>query len=85
MLFVDLVEQIRSDLHGEVVFLGERAKRAGHSAATAVENRGFSARQALRESSHKHGIHERLGVTMRVDCDRGGTAFELKRVRFLRE
>src|SRR5204862_178776 len=34
MLFVDLVEQIRSDLHGEVVFLGERAKRAGHSAAS---------------------------------------------------
>src|SRR5882762_9249047 len=84
-LTIDLIDQVCGHLDGESVFLGERAKRARHSAAAGIEDGSFSAWQPFRESPHKRGIHDRLGMTMRVNRDRCGTIFKLKRVWIFRE
>src|SRR5213078_4440527 len=84
-LIVDLVDQMRSDLNREIVFLCERAECARHSAATRVEHGGVSAWQTFCESFHDRRIHERPGVAMRMDRNRRRPIFKTKRVWFLRE
>src|SRR5882762_3769977 len=84
-LTIDLIDQVCGHLDGEIVFLCERAKRARHSAAAGIEDGSFSAWQSLRESFHERRIHDRLRVAMRVDRDRCGPIFELKRVWIFRE
>ena len=64
---VDLAEQIFSDLNRQIVFLGEHAERAGHSATTGIEQRRFSSRQPLHQPRHEGRVHQRLGVAMRMN------------------
>src|SRR4029450_8384277 len=53
---VDLVEQTLGDLDRQIVFFGERAERAGHSAAGGVEPSGLSSRPMFRKCCHERGI-----------------------------
>src|SRR5881394_1845120 len=76
---------MRRDLQREVVFPFERAERAGHSAATGVEQGCGSARQTRGEPRHESGFDERFRVAMRVDRDVAGYFLECKRVGFALE
>jgi hypothetical protein len=84
-LIVDVVEQSLRDLDRQIVFVRKRAERACHSTAGGIEHRRLSSRQTFRESSHEHRIHDRFGVTMRMNRNCSRPEVESKRVGFLRQ